>query len=117
MSQRVWVIVPQSPGVAVAMWISHPRAARRARVPAHRISASSGCARKDSATFRPCIAAMEDIVPGGRVALTRGEAALDERARLRALRVPWPRAENLARRTAQSRGHAVRESAWPRDER
>ena len=45
MSQRFAVAVPQSPGVAVAMWISQPASASRISVPAQRISASSGWAR------------------------------------------------------------------------
>ena len=42
MSHRLRSIVPQSPGVAVAMWTSHPASLRRMSVPAQRISASSG---------------------------------------------------------------------------
>src|SRR5256885_13431234 len=49
MSKRLWVMVPQSPGVAVAMWIFQPDSARRMRVPPQRISASSGWARKERA--------------------------------------------------------------------
>src|SRR5690348_12844452 len=52
MSQRLWSIVPQSPAVAVAMWISQPASPRRFIVPAQRISASSGWARKLKETFR-----------------------------------------------------------------
>src|SRR5687768_13173925 len=51
-SQRSCVIVPQSPGVAVAMWTVHPASARRIIVPAQRNSASSGWARKLRATRR-----------------------------------------------------------------
>src|SRR5438045_3804646 len=51
MSKRLWVMVPQSPGVAVAMWIFQPDSARRMRVPPQRISASSGWARKARAVF------------------------------------------------------------------
>jgi len=47
-----WLIVPQSPRVAVAMWISQPRSRRRIMVPAQRISASSGWAIIASATLR-----------------------------------------------------------------
>src|SRR2546430_2558778 len=57
MSQRDSVIVPQSPGVAVAMWICQPASARRTSVPAQRISASSGWARK----ARAVLVAMERI--------------------------------------------------------
>ena len=51
-AQRVSVMVPQSPGVAVAMCTSQPASARRIRVPAQRNSASSGWAMKARATLR-----------------------------------------------------------------
>src|SRR5688572_24007403 len=56
MSQRLRSIVPQSPGVAVAMCTSQPAPRRRINVPAQSISASSGWARKLRATFRKAAA-------------------------------------------------------------
>ena len=49
MSHRERSTVPQSPGVAVAMWICQPSWESRASVPPQRISASSGWARRDRA--------------------------------------------------------------------
>src|SRR3954454_11274777 len=49
MAQREEVMVPQSPGVRLAMWISQPASFRRKSVPAQRNSASSGWARMESA--------------------------------------------------------------------
>src|SRR5215469_3491330 len=48
-AQREEVIVPQSPGVRLAMWISQPMSFSRISVPAHRNSASSGWASIESA--------------------------------------------------------------------
>src|SRR5712691_6471793 len=51
-SERERVIVPQSPEVAVAIWIVQPSCERRINVPPQRISASSGWARRLRATCR-----------------------------------------------------------------
>ena len=51
MSHRFSIIVPQSPGATVAMWISQPNSARRISVPAHWNSASSGWAINVNAVF------------------------------------------------------------------